>query len=515
MLSIKTNQKNKQVVNYLTKKFNFPNEAVIARIAIAYSLQKLTKFNLDEVGNLDNTGKEYKGHNLFNSNSEDLYRSLFNQYYCNTTTNEQWSQLVKLHLDDGLSKLYNLISVQEKNHIDVLIESIKDGLQLLDINHNSDATQKEPKHINACDKEISLNLGFDNGLPIEVKINNQKYNNNQHIAIAGTTGAGKTEFVKDLLWQIHQQSHGELKFIFFDPKGEGKSDKLKHFLDETQCNFINVSQGELSFNPLSHINLIDENLQRVEIQGFRDAIASVNYTGPTQKKNLSEVLRKIFINSRKNGEHPTIKTIKDKLDVFYKENNIKHDNLTAIFDDIADWFKKDKDISIYDSNCYINLPATMPKSASQTIIFLILNYLKDVFMSCSDSKTNGSIKSMRYVIVIDEAHVYLNNKKASEILENLLRLIRSRGVMIILLTQGVEDYNQKYFDFTSQIGTSILLDVNDKSNNKYIQKFLGADKDDKKLSECLKNLAPQKGIICVNESQLIDINLFFKRIRNN
>ena len=508
MLTVKTD---KLIVSNLTRKFNFDNDAVIARIAIAYSLQKLTKYNANS-SNLDNSDKEYHGHNLFKNDTESSYRALFNQFYEKSITDKDWAKLVKFHLDDGLSKLNDLIYNQNKNHIDILMESIKEGLQLLDIENNN--TPAEYKNINAFNKEILLDLGVFDGKKIVTPINNQDKNNNQHIAIAGTTGAGKTEFVKDLLWQIHNQSNGELKFIFFDPKGEGKADKLKPFLESTQCNFIDVGKGELNFNPLSHISLVDENSQRTGIQSFRDAVSSVNNTGPTQKKNLSTVLHKIFITAKKDGKHPTIKAIKKELESFYEQQKIKSDNLTAIFDDIADWFSNDNKKNIYSENQYINLPANMPSSASQTIVFLLLNYLNNIFMSCGDSNSNGLIKSMRYVIVIDEANTYLKNKKTSEILERLLRLVRSKGVMVILMTQGVEDYKQKDFDFSSQIGTSILLDIKDKNNSKYIQGFLGVDKNNSKLSNCLQDLCSKKGVVLMDELQLIDVNLFFNREAN-
>ncbi len=509
MLNIKTNQENKLVVSNLTKKFNFSNDAVIARIAVAYSLQQMTKYD-GNTSNLDNSGKEYHGHNLFNGSTEYLYRALFNQYYGKIVTDDQWQKMVKFHLDDGLSKLNQYIYMRNANHTDVLINAIKDGLQLLDTRDTDKRVISN--NISACDKEILLDLGIlNNGKKLTIAINNEDQNNNQHIAIAGTTGAGKTEFVKDLLWQIHNQSNGELKFIFFDPKGEGESDKLKPFLKSTQSNFIDVGKGGLNFNPLSHISLVDENSQRTGIQNFRDVVSSVNNTGPTQKKNLSTVLHQIFIAAKKDGKYPTIKAIKKELENFYKEQKIKPDNLTAIFDDIADWFSDNVENNIYSRNQYINLPANIPSSASQTIVFLLLNYLNNIFMSCGDSDSNDSIKSMRYVIVIDEAHVYLKNKKASEILERLLRLVRSKGVMVILMTQGIDDYVQKDFDFNSQIGTSILLDVKNKNNNKHIQSFLGVDKNNEQLSGCLQDLCSKKGVVCADSPALIDINLFFNR----
>lgn len=510
VLNIKTNQQNKFIVSKLTRKFNFANEAVIARIAIAYSLQKLIKFFDKDTQSLDKSGKEYHGHNLFNEGKESLYRTLFNQYYEKVLTDEEWMNLVKLHLDDGLSQLNELIYEQNKNHIDILMEEIKVGIHLLDSADNS--INSNQRTINSCNKEIRLELGtLSDGEKLKIAINNEGDYNNQHIAIAGSTGSGKTEFVKDLLWQIHQQSDGDLKFIFFDPKGEGKSEKLNVFLNETQCNFVDVGNMELKFNPLSHISLVEENAQRTGIQSFRDAIASINNIGPTQKKNLSTVMHKVFVNAKKTGNHPTIKVVKNELESFYEEQNMKSDSLTAIFDDIVDWFSEVGDKNIYDGNQYINLPATLPNSAGQTIIFLMLNYLSNIFLSCNDTDSHNSIKSMRYVIVIDEAHVYLKNKKAGEMLEKLLRLVRSKGVMVILMTQGVEDYKQKDFDFSSQINTSVLLDIKDKNNSKHIQNFLGISQNNKKLSKCLEELGPKKGVFFTNEPHLIKVNLFFKR----
>jgi hypothetical protein len=47
------------------------------------------------------------------------------------------------------------------------------------------------------------------------------------------------------------------------------------------------------------------------------------------------------------------------------------------------------------------------------------------------------------LLVIDEAHIYLKNKNARKALEELLRLLRSKGVIIVMLSQGVEDYKTK------------------------------------------------------------------------
>lgn len=60
-------------------------------------------------------------------------------------------------------------------------------------------------------------------------------------------------------------------------------------------------------------------------------------------------------------------------------------------------------------------------------------------------------RSMRYVLMIDEAHDLFREKKSLEILEVLLRKIRSYGVSIILLSQGISEYNQGNFDFPKNV----------------------------------------------------------------
>ena len=509
MARIKTNKKNQQVISLLTKRYKFKDESMIARIAIAYSLQKLDQFELDEEKELDHSGKEYAIETLLKD--EVLYRVLLNQYYKKRLEGDLFFKLLKFHLDSGLSKLNEQIIESGTNHIDLLVESVKEGLKTLDIDElslNFNGYQ-ENEDIRAYTKKIVLDLGLDlNHKKLQVEINNQENKSNQYIAIAGTTGAGKTELVKDLLWQIYHQTNGDLKFIFFDPKGEGQSHKLKTFLDKTECCFVDVSQMKLPFNPLLYISLTNESSQKIGIQNFRDTITSVNQTGPTQKSHLSNVMYQVFHDAKRSGKHPTIQNIRTALNNFYQSQKLRLDNLTAIFDDISNCFTEQNHSQIYQKNHYINLPANMPDSARQTLVFLMLNYLKNIFMPYSDTNSDDSIKPMRYVIVVDEAHVYLKNKDTSKLLESLLRMIRSKGVMIVLMTQSVEDYKQKNFDFSSQIGTSILLDIEDKNDNKYVRQFLGIA--DTQSLECLKDLSPQKGIVNEDSLKLIDVNLFFR-----
>jgi DNA sulfur modification protein DndE len=96
---------------------------------------------------------------------------------------------------------------------------------------------------------------------------------------------------------------------------------------------------------------------------------------------------------------------------------------------------------------------------------------------------------MRYVLFIDEAHTIFKEKKSQELLEKILREIRSKGVSVILLSQGIEEFNQPSFDFSSMCETAFLFDIKDKTNIKMMQKFLGiGDKDATRLKSSMEQI---------------------------
>ncbi len=92
-------------------------------------------------------------------------------------------------------------------------------------------------------------------------------------------------------------------------------------------------------------------------------------------------------------------------------------------------------------------------------------------MNLEDSPIEDDYKAIRYVILIDEAHVIFKEKKYQDLLEKILREIRSKGVIVVLLSQGIEEYNQKSFDFSSLCEIAFLLDIKNK-DLKMINKFL-------------------------------------------
>ena len=99
---IKTSIKNKEAVTVLTIKFGLGAENVIARIAIACSLQSGVKFSPLDIK--DSGGKEYSKNVLF-GNLYPVYASIMCKHYNIRMSDKDLPRYFKLHLDDGLEKI--------------------------------------------------------------------------------------------------------------------------------------------------------------------------------------------------------------------------------------------------------------------------------------------------------------------------------------------------------------------------------------------------------------------------
>jgi len=235
------------------------------------------------------------------------------------------------------------------------------------------------------------------------------------------TGSGKTQLIKDVLYQIAQQSNNQINFIFFDYKGEQK-EKLSDFLEKTNCQFVDVLKDNYEFNPLSIINSQNEDIRDNQILTFSDILCGLANLGTKQGLNLRKVIRNYFEENK--NKIPTIEDIYDCLQLYYEETKLKPDTLIDIFDKLSRGIfavPKNSNEKIYNQNIYLNLPSSVPETVRQLTVFFTLKYLLNIFSNATDTQPDENrIKPLRYIVVVDEAHVYLKNKNARAALQEML-----------------------------------------------------------------------------------------------
>ena len=509
-INIKTSEANKEVVQKLSRKIlRGASENVIARIALGYSLQIGKKFTTSDFTDkkYDSKGKEYKDHVLFEAQYRDYFIALICQHYEVHKTNNNIPKYIKLHIDHGLDAINQLFDDNPKYTIfDFLTDHLEKGIAHLEnmevtldpVKNNSQKIQK-----GFFASPIQIQVGHeleDEKSKIYLTPNDINKYNNCHLAVAGNSGTGKTQFALELLSQFTKQSNSQVNFIYLDFKGL-KDDDFKHyepFFKRSKATFIDAPQTPFPLNPLTFIDNVNEKNKIMGINKFVDIIAKYANIGKKQEQSLKDATKEAFI-EKKGGEYPTVNDVNNKLLESYGD---KKDTLTEVMEDLSelDVFDKKPRGSFLNQNYYLSLSGDLPNSVRFTSIFLIINYIYNTFMNMENTQEENGFKGMRYVLLIDEAHVIFKEKKSQELLEEVLRVIRSKGVSVVLLSQGIEEFNQSSFDFSTMCEIAFLLDIKNKGNLKMINKFLGlGNAESRKVARSMESIKKGQAISNIKE----------------
>ena len=522
-INIRTSEKNQEVVRKLTSKLpHGTKENVIARIALGYSLQTGKRFTSSDFNLYDSKGKEYKDHILFDAKFRDFFVALICQYYNIYKTDENITKYIKVHIDHGLELMDNIFQDNfNYTFFDFLVEYIEKGLlHLNDLSVSLDAVKNNQQHIEKSfySNPIKIEVGkrIDTEETIELELNNTKLYNNCHIAVAGNSGTGKTQFALEFLTQIFEQSNGHVNFIYLDFKGLKQDDvkEMESFFYTTQTDFVDVPQTPFPVNPLTFIDNVNEVNKNMGIDKFVDIVCKYSNLGIKQKGKLREATTEAFI-EQKGGIYPTMSQINEHLQELVGD---KKDTLTEIIDELSRYkiFIDDpkNQSNFFNKNLYLSLSGDLSNSVRFTSLFLIINYIYNTFMNIDNTPVEDGSKALRYVILIDEAHVIFKEKKYQDILEKMLREIRSKGVSVVLLSQGIEEYNQSEFDFSTMCEIAFLLDIKDK-NQKMMEKFLGlSGNSSKTIARSMENIKKGQAISNIKEfdaAKLFKVRQFWER----
>ncbi|KQM23430.1 DndE family protein [Chryseobacterium sp. Leaf201] len=522
-MRITLTKENDEILYNLKSLYGFKNDGVAPRIAFAISLQTGKSFDWESEIIPKSDGKEFRddkalfGTFINDTTNVTIFKSILDQHYNKNTFEEEFIKLFKLHLNHGLKIWRESLEngdITKGSHIDFLLKPIKKGLTLRSNTINISTNKKNPV-VNEFQELLAFEIGkSENEEPILIKINDLREFDNRNIAIAGMAGSGKTQLIKDILYQISRNSNYELKFIFFDYKGEGNPEQLRPFLEATKTEFVDiVNDGGVDFNPFLSINL-DERQRPFSIRSFVDTISTfVPKMGVLQENVLIGLINDLL--DRKNGSYPSITELFEDLENYYEENGIRQDTLYSVIRDLSTniFNCNPNNPDILSKSLYLNLPPALSDTLRQLVVFLLLRYFNSYFSSTNDCEPKDHIFPVRYVIVIDEAHIYLKNKNARKALEDLLRLLRSKGVIVVMLSQGVEDYKTKDFDFASQVKLPICLNVQNK-DYKVISNFVGTPSSKYKLETEIKKLDSGKGLINIGEPKIIELRQWWKTKRD-
>ena len=424
-----------------------------------------------------------------------LFRALIVQRHGRALNDNEFLQTLKAHVDHGFNLIKNDTEgfKSEDDYVDYLVELTRAGLE--------QRTQEAAPVIAATPAFgglIDLQIGWnaDSGAKVSVEFNRQT---NNYLAVTGKPGSGKTQFVKDLLAQIRRQSENKVNFIFFDyAKGDVADDA--DFVAATAAEVVRLPEESLPVNPFSRVNVNAETAVKVAAQEFADLIRDVEKRlGTIQAQLLYDaILRGFEVRRGENPPFPDFEIIRQEIEYDYTVNNRKLDTLTKIMRQLTDFriFASAREANSWanltDKTVIIDLHGLTV--LRELTVCLVLTSLYRELMAMPDSNVTDGIREMRTIIVIDEAHHFLKDKKRNQILERLIREIRSKGASVFLMSQSPDDYNQDDFDFTELLEFIFLLQSN-AGASKFLQNAFGVSAAEaKSLSAEVANLPAANAI---------------------
>jgi DNA sulfur modification protein DndE len=414
-------------------------KAVLARIAFTLSL---TQSGNKVSPSTSFTGGEMK-RPTFVGGDETFIRTLISYVYGRSDISEEEffsnRSIIKDHIDNGckcLEKFY----LECGHSSDVLLSKLTDYVEF--------SGRKELRG-QALDIFIGKTLLQKSDLTME--LNNTARHANSHLAIMGKPGVGKTQFLLKILSDIRVQSNFQTNFIFFDYKGDVVENEK--FLDIAKVQPYRLLQGgnSLPVNPFI-LPAYDEQTINVSAREKAESFASINAKlGVVQKGALTEAIRAAYTKrSDSSAPYPDFHDILEIATVMYEEENKKDDSLIEVLRDLSDFdlfWKHGDDVLPIDrlTNRTLLIDVHAMPVLKELVAYLVIERLYKEMASLPDSPVEEGRRTIRTILVIDEAHNYLGQKNL--FLQRIIREGRSKGIVVFFASQSPNDYQQKFFNF--------------------------------------------------------------------
>lgn len=457
-------------------------KATLARMAFALSL---TRIGGDVPASPNFSGSEMKRPTFF-AEDETFIRTLLSYVYKKPDISEDElfsnRSLVKNHIDHGAQLLNDFFQTCGRSG-DALIARLMEDVEF------SGRKENFGQGLNIF---IGRTLLQRNELIME--LNNTARHANSHLAIVGKPGVGKTQFLLKMLADIRVQSNYQTNFVYFDYKGDVVDNE--RFLEIAKVQPYRLLQAgqSLPVNPFM-LPVYDEQTINVSAREKAESFASINSKlGVVQKGALTEAIRAGY--AKRAGSPTPYPDFQDILEIAaaaYEEEGKRDDSLIEVLRDLSDfdlfWKHGSATLPIEKlSNRTLLIDVHAMPVLKELVAYLVIERLYKEMSTMPDSPVTDGRRTIRTILVIDEAHNYLSQKNI--FLQRIIREGRSKGVVVFFASQSPNDYQQEFFNFQELLEFAYIFQCEGVTASS-IQRILGcSSKTAKDLQMEIARLEP-------------------------
>lgn len=414
-------------------------KAVLAKMAFALSLV----LDGPDVADSANFGGGEMKRPTFIASDETFLRTLISHVYARSDISEDEfysnRSVVKNHIDSGCTHLQRLF-VECGRDADKLLARLVDLVEF-----------DGRRELRGQGLEVLIGRTVLQNEELVMQLNNTAKHANSHLAIMGKPGVGKTQFLLKILADIRQQSNFQTNFIYFDYKGDVVGNE--RFLDVAKVQTYSLLQSgqSLPINPFI-LPSYDDTTINVSAREKAESFASINSKlGVVQKGALTEAIRVAY--AKRAGTAMPYPDFQDVLEIallMYEEERKNDDSLIEVLRDLATFdlfWKHGNDYEPFEriSNRTMLIDVHAMPVLKELVAYLVIERLYKEMASMPDSPVEDGMRTIRTLLVIDEAHNYLAQNNI--FLQRIIREGRSKGVVVFFASQSPNDYQQKFFNF--------------------------------------------------------------------
>lgn len=457
-------------------------KSTLARISFVLSL---TKTGSEVPGSTNFSGGEMKRPTFFGED-ETFIRTLLSHTHKQPDINEEElfsnRSLTKNHIDHGAQLLNELFQACGRSG-DGLIARLVDEVEF---------SGRRENFGHELDIFIGRTLLQQSELVME--LNNTDRHANSHLAIMGKPGVGKTQFLLKLLTDIRIQSNYQTNFVYFDYKGDVVDNERFLGIAKVQPYRLLQAGQNLPINPFV-LPAYDEQTINVSAREKAESFASINNKlGVVQKGALTEAIRAGYAKRADSSTpYPDFQDILEISTAAYEDDNKKDDSLIEVLRDLSDFdlfWKHGNDAPPIEklSNRTLLIDVHAMPVLKELVAYLVIERIYKEMVNMPDSPTVDGRRTIRTILVIDEAHNYLSQKNI--FLQRIIREGRSKGVVVFFASQSPNDYQQEFFNFQELLEFAYIFQCEGVAAQS-VQKILGcSSKTAKELQVEIARMEP-------------------------